>query len=193
MTYTRHWLRPSKLREYYVDPYVRGVRDAEYQLYWAVVEGNVRARLNGRLLTSKETHALRDKRWSDAEDDIYALPPDIELSVEDAKRIWVQPGQLREPTLTPPTAVQQGQPPEPALAPLTASVRKRGPRGVKLEGVKEAMRKDIQAQKYTCDQLRDMLEKDLKKNYGVSRDTARKARNAILSEFVANKTSTNDN
>ena len=31
-----------------------------------------------------------------------------------------------------------------------------------------------------------MLEKDLAQTYGVSRDTARKARNDVLSEFVEN-------
>jgi hypothetical protein len=77
-----------KLREYYVDPFVRDVRDAEYQLYWAVVEGNIRARHKWRELTREEADALREKRWSDLEDDHYALPPDIQLSVEDAERIW---------------------------------------------------------------------------------------------------------
>jgi hypothetical protein len=86
--YARQWLRPLKLREYYIDPFVPDVRDAEYQLYWSVVEGNVRARHKGRLLTQDEAYALREKHWSDAEDDPYALPFDIELSVEDAERVW---------------------------------------------------------------------------------------------------------
>jgi hypothetical protein len=77
-----------KLREYYVDQFVSNVRDAEHQLYWAVVEGNIRARHSGRLLTPEEAYALREKRWSPV--DLYALPPDLELSVEDAKRIWME-------------------------------------------------------------------------------------------------------
>jgi hypothetical protein len=88
--YTRQWLRPMKLREYCVDQFVPNVRDAEYQLYWAVVEGNIRARHSGRLLTPEAAYALREKRWSPVEGDLYALPPDLELSVEDAKRIWME-------------------------------------------------------------------------------------------------------
>jgi hypothetical protein len=86
--YTRQWLRPMKLREYCVDPFVRDVRDAAYQLYWAVVDGNIRARHKGRLLTREEAYALREKRWGTVEGDFYELPPDIELSVQDAEQIW---------------------------------------------------------------------------------------------------------
>jgi hypothetical protein len=88
--YTRQWLRPMKLRESYIDQFVSDVRDAEYQLYWAVVDGNIRARHGGRLLTPEEAYALREKSWSSVEGDLYALPPDIELSVEDAKHIWME-------------------------------------------------------------------------------------------------------
>jgi hypothetical protein len=45
---------------------------------------------NGQLMTSEEVPALCEKRWSDAKGDLYALPADIELSEEDAKRIWGQ-------------------------------------------------------------------------------------------------------
>jgi hypothetical protein len=86
--YKRQWLRPLKLREYYVDPFVPDVRNAEYQLYWAVVEGNIRAKHKGKILTREEADALREKRWSNAEGDLYQLPADIELSVEDAEHIW---------------------------------------------------------------------------------------------------------
>jgi hypothetical protein len=88
--YTRQWLRPMKLREYYVDQFVTDVRDAEYQLYWAVVDGNIRARHGGRLLTIEERYALRNTSWSSVKGDLYALPPDLELSVEDAKHIWME-------------------------------------------------------------------------------------------------------
>jgi hypothetical protein len=79
-----------KLREYYVDQFVSNVRDAEYQLYWAVVDGKIRARHGGRLLTPEEAYALRNERWSLVEGDLYALPSDLELSVEDAKHIWME-------------------------------------------------------------------------------------------------------
>jgi hypothetical protein len=98
--YTRQWLRPMKLREYYVDLFVPNVRDAEHQLYWAVVEGNIRARHSGHLLTPEEAYALREKRWSLVEGDLYALPPDLELSVEDAKRIWMEVALPESPTRT---------------------------------------------------------------------------------------------
>jgi len=63
---------------------------------------------------------------------------------------------------------------------------KRGPRPKKLEQVKDTMRRDIREGRYTRATLRAMLEKNLAATYGVSRDTARKARVAILSEFVEN-------
>ena len=50
------------------------------------------------------------------------------------------------------------------------------------------MKCDIQAGKLTVASLRAMLEKNLAETYEVSRDTARKARAAVLSEFVENST-----
>ena len=63
---------------------------------------------------------------------------------------------------------------------------RRGRRAIKLDETKEKMRRDIQEGRETADTLKKMLEKDLAFAYGVSRDTARKARNAVLSEIVAN-------
>jgi hypothetical protein len=88
--YKRQWLSPMKLREYYVNQFVPNVRDAEYQLFWAVVNRDIRARHSGRLLTPEEANALCKKSWSSVEGDIYALPPDLELSVEDAEHIWME-------------------------------------------------------------------------------------------------------
>jgi hypothetical protein len=62
--------------------------------------------------------------------------------------------------------------------------RKRGRKPKKLERAKEAMRGDILKGQQTSDGLQNMLEKKLAETYGVSRDTARKARTAVLSEFV---------
>jgi hypothetical protein len=42
-----------------------------------------------------------------------------------------------------------------------------------------AMRDDIQQGRRTVAELKNMLEKNLAETYGVSRDTARKARNAV--------------
>ena len=44
------WLPAPKLREYYVDPAVGGGQEAQRVLYLTVVTGQVRARLNGRIL-----------------------------------------------------------------------------------------------------------------------------------------------
>jgi len=68
-------------------------------------------------------------------------------------------------------------------AAATHSARPRGLRPKKLEQVKEAMSEDIQRNQKTPDDLREMLEKDLADGYGVSRETARKARDAVLSEI----------
>jgi hypothetical protein len=81
------WAHPVKLRENYPDYLVSAKDDPEYQIYRAVLDGAIRVRHNGRILTKQEAGALGEKRWSDAEGDYYALPPDIELSVEDAKRV----------------------------------------------------------------------------------------------------------
>ena len=90
MAYKRQWLRPSKLHDYVVGwaPSIRTVKDAEYQLYWAVIEGRVRARHKGKNLDADMLERLRARKWSDDPNDLYGLPPDIELSVEDAEEIW---------------------------------------------------------------------------------------------------------
>jgi hypothetical protein len=65
----------------------------------------------------------------------------------------------------------------------THSARPRGRRPKKLDQVKAAMREDIVRGQKTPHGLRDMREKDLAARYGVSRDTARRARDAVLSEL----------
>jgi 7-cyano-7-deazaguanine synthase in queuosine biosynthesis len=69
-------------------------------------------------------------------------------------------------------------------SPVLGKVPKRGPRAIKFEQVKEIMERDIREGRQTADNLRAMREKNLAATYGVSRDTARKARRAVLSEFV---------
>jgi hypothetical protein len=58
---------------------------------------------------------------------------------------------------------------------------KRGPKSGKRENAAAAMRKDLEDKTITVDTLRAMPEKRLASRYGVSRDTARKARNDVLS------------
>jgi hypothetical protein len=76
--------------------------------------------------------------------------------------------------------------PLPAARPAVAKVRRRGPRATKLEQTKEKMRCDIRKGRQTATTLSGMLEKNLASSYDVSRDTARKARNAVLSEIDEN-------
>jgi hypothetical protein len=72
------------------------------------------------------------------------------------------------------------------------NVRRRGKKPTKLVSTTERMRLEIRDGLRSVEGLRTMLEKDLGAEYHVSRDTARKARNKVLSEFVENSISTND-
>ena len=64
--------------------------------------------------------------------------------------------------------------------------RRRGRRPIKFEQTTHRMRQDILEGRKTSGMLKDMLEKDLSFAYGVSRDTARKARKTVVSEFGEN-------
>jgi Queuosine biosynthesis protein QueC len=70
------------------------------------------------------------------------------------------------------------------LGPDIARRRKRGRPPVKLEATKQAIRHDLESGRLTSEGLLAMFEKNLVEAYRVSRDTARKARDAVLSEFV---------
>jgi hypothetical protein len=64
--------------------------------------------------------------------------------------------------------------------------RKRGPKPVRLEKTRAAMRFKLKADSTYREELEKAREKELAATYGVSRDTARKARKAVLSEFAEN-------
>jgi hypothetical protein len=102
----------------------------------------------------------------------------------DLPRFWrpaiSKPPQLKEETHT----SKDGKTFLKTTPPAGTYVGKRGPTPIKLNQTKEAMRRDILGRRLTEDGLRTMLEKQLKVRYCVSRDTARKARDAILSEFA---------
>jgi hypothetical protein len=68
----------------------------------------------------------------------------------------------------------------------SGSARPRGVRPKKFAHASGAMRDDIQQGRRTVAELKSMLEKHLVGTYGFSRDTVRKARNAVLSEFGEN-------
>jgi hypothetical protein len=90
---------------------------------------------------------------------------------------------------TAPISGATSQNPTPAI-----SGRRRGPRRWQFDLAREEMRKDIRLRRRTVTELQNMLEKELASHYHVSRDTARKAREAVLSEseFVERQISTND-
>jgi hypothetical protein len=81
------WLSPRKLREYYVDRAVREVGEAQKQMFLAVVSGEVRARSKGLVLGPEWLKQIAKMKFDDH--DPLALPPDLELSVEDARRKWL--------------------------------------------------------------------------------------------------------
>ena len=94
---------------------------------------------------------------------------DVEINADDL-RYWLGVEETKPEEVPKPTTV----------------VRRRGPQPHKFEATKREMRDDIAAGRPTEMQLRDMTEVNLAETYRVSRDTARKARNSVLSEFAAN-------
>jgi hypothetical protein len=81
------WISPRILRKYYADFLLPDtVQDKQQQIFRAVIDGTIRAKHNGRILTTEEAAALGKTRW-DIENS-YALPPDIQLSVEDALLVF---------------------------------------------------------------------------------------------------------
>jgi hypothetical protein len=77
------WIIPRKMLDYYVNQ-ADGIEEAQKQLYLAVITGEVRAKLNDRILGPewlKQVSLLKQEHP-------FTLPPDLLLSVEDAKRKW---------------------------------------------------------------------------------------------------------
>ena len=78
------WLPARQLREIYVAPVATNIPDAQRRLYLAVVTGEVRARLSGRILNHKQIGAMSSITP-------FNISDEIELSVEDARRKWGGP------------------------------------------------------------------------------------------------------
>jgi hypothetical protein len=76
------WLRPLKVREYYLDSHFDSIRAADKWLYLAVVRGVVRARSKGLVLGPEWVKQLSKMPYDD--DNPFALPP--ELSIDDVKK-----------------------------------------------------------------------------------------------------------
>ena len=118
----------------------------------------------------------------------------IELRADEVTKVLCRstaPSQLAHSALAEPPAAETDQPVGAML--IVASrekgkavpARRRGPRAKKLNATMEAMEEDIRQGRTTITVLESMLEKQLAERYHVSRDTARKARNSVLSEFEA--------
>jgi hypothetical protein len=81
------WVSPRIMREYYAHLFLAAhVQDPQQEIYRSVVGGTIRAKYKGHLLTTEEAAALAETRWD--EKSPYALPPDIQLSVEDALLVF---------------------------------------------------------------------------------------------------------
>jgi hypothetical protein len=78
------WLPAPKVREYYVDPAAGDTQEAQRVLYLAVATGQVRARSKGRVLRLNQIALMEQINP-------FSLPPDLELSIEDAHRKWGGP------------------------------------------------------------------------------------------------------
>ena len=86
MAYQRKWLEPRRAVDH-ICAYVYYPSDPKYELFQAVHDGEVRVRYHGRDLTADERWHLLYNRHGGPKDP-WALPYDIELSVEDINRIW---------------------------------------------------------------------------------------------------------
>jgi hypothetical protein len=104
----------------------------------------------------------------------------------DLPKFWRLPIQKVASLKQTPDANGARQPSRKESSAVASDMRKRGRRPIKRVRVEEAMKCGIQAGKFTHASLSAMVEKDLAQTFGVSRDTARKARNAVLSEFDEN-------
>jgi hypothetical protein len=81
------WLSPRKILETYVQPAFSDFDEAEKDLRIAVITGEVCARFHGEII-GPETRAEIARSVYDPKSPA-ALPPDIEISVEDAERVWL--------------------------------------------------------------------------------------------------------
>jgi hypothetical protein len=125
----------------------------------------------------------------------------IEVCMADVTNVFCRVGKQDETTLATSTSRPALESEEMPVGPRSTAGRKpgaasparrRGARPKKFEQAKNAMRNDLQTGRHTVADLEHMLEKNLATNYGVSRDTGRKARNAVLSELNSQQMATND-
>jgi hypothetical protein len=82
--------------------------------------------------------------------------------------------------------------PKPKPKSADGSGKKRGVKPKVLQRVMEAMRADLANATLTVDDLDQMIEKNMKKEYLASRDTCRKARGMVLAECAGSKSAQQD-
>lgn len=83
--FRKKWMHAGRAIERILGgPWASSETDADYQLYNAVIEGEVRARINGKPFTNFKK--LKENTWF--EGNIWALPADLELNLDDIDRIW---------------------------------------------------------------------------------------------------------
>ena len=78
------WTFPRKIIDYHM-PNMAG---AEEKLFNAVISGDVRARFKGKTFGPEWRKQL--SKFKPDESNPFALPPDIEISTEDARRKWAR-------------------------------------------------------------------------------------------------------
>jgi hypothetical protein len=166
-----------------------GVRWTEIKLDWAQICAAFKSR--GRRISwswhSDITPELLE--WASRPDPSRRLPGDarpLAPSTRPARTIPRQVRQARPEWFE--GAVFTGALPASGKSPPG----KRGPKSGKRENAAAAIRKALQDQTITEEDLRATREKVLAARYGISRDTARKARNDVLQSIIGNSTSTND-
>jgi hypothetical protein len=84
------WTSPRMLQEHYVEHAFPDLEGAERALFDAVMSGEVRARrhANKQHIYGPEWLKEKIKRLKVIPGEPHALPPDIELSIEDAMKKW---------------------------------------------------------------------------------------------------------
>ena len=106
------WLRPAELIKFCVNDLGMPVGEARGRLYWAVVDGEVRAARAGKYLTVDEIKALvelipnnpksRQAFGQKLLNGEVGLPSDIDLLVTDADRLWRRAYQRQRDLTHPP-------------------------------------------------------------------------------------------
>jgi hypothetical protein len=78
------WTSPRKMMDYYMDQR-GGIEACKERLYLAVINGDVRARFKDLLIGPESLQQIAATKY---DKDPFTLPPDLELSVEDVKKLW---------------------------------------------------------------------------------------------------------